>query len=254
MSDSSLEPTAAAIAALLQQAHRVTALTGAGISTAAGIPDFRGPNGLYTTGAYDAERVFDCRYFEDHPELLSAFSRDLLRLIGSLHPCYTHRFLAALERAGTDVTVITQNIDPLHQMAGSRCVYPVHGSYAEAYCVRCGCRWPTAEYAAMLEEASVPRCRCGGVVRPDIVLFGEAVQHMPEAQAAVARCDVLLVLGTSLTVYPAAALPSLANGPVVVVNRGETGYLPRREDLCVDALLDPLFTMVAAHLGLGVQD
>ncbi len=249
-----MEQAAASIASLLQNARHVTALTGAGISTAAGIPDFRGPNGLYTTGAYDAERVFDCRYFAKHPELLSAFSRDLLRMVSALQPCFTHRFLAALERSGYDVIVVTQNIDPLHQLAGSRCVYPVHGSYAEAYCVRCHNRWPTAEYANMLERADVPVCACGGVIRPDIVMFGEAVKYMPEAQAAVSDSDMLLVLGTSLTVYPAAALPSLAQGPVILVNKGPTGYYPKPDDICVDAYLDPLFRQVAVQMGLDVPD
>lgn len=234
---------------MIRSSEAVVALTGAGISTAAGVPDFRGPEGLYLTGRYDPEATFEITGFLRDPAPFFAFTRDVLGLVADLEPTFTHRFLARLEKDAVLRSVITQNIDPLHQRAGSRSVIPLHGGYWSSHCRSCGGSFSLDELVVRLERDEVPRCGCGGVVKPDVVLFGEPVHAMDEAIAAVAEADLLLVLGSSLSVYPAAWLPETARCPVVVVNRGpvELGAGPDR--YFADAELDPFFREVARHLG-----
>ena len=170
------------VAEWLRQAGRIAVLTGAGISTAAGIPDFRGPKGLYVTRQYDPERTFDIAYFDRDPAYFFTFAQDFVHLLEQITPTFTHRFLAQLESAGKLDAVITQNIDGLHQRAGSRRVIEVHGSIRTGHCRACGMAYEQAEMKAMILAREVASCRtCGGVVKPDIVFFGEAVQGMQEA-------------------------------------------------------------------------
>lgn len=230
-------------------AKRVAVLTGAGISTAAGVPDFRGPKGLYVTRAYDPETVFEIGYFDRDPEPFYRFSRDFLALLSGIEPTFTHRFLAKLEKEGKDICVITQNIDGLHQKAGSRNVLPVHGDYKTAHCRRSSHGCDGGGLREMMRRNTVPICpRCGGVMKPDVVFFGENVRHLVEADAAARRSDLMLVLGSSLQVYPAAALPDGAGGEIVVVNLGKTGMRPNRRTHVVDAGLDEYFTEVDGAL------
>jgi len=236
---------------LLRQARRIAALTGAGISTAAGIPDFRGPRGLYVTRQYDPEKTFDIGYFDRDPTYFFAFARDFVQLIEQVQPTLTHRFLAALEARGTLEAVITQNIDGLHQKAGSRRVLEVHGSVRNGRCRGCGKGYEYEALKAKVLTETIARCEaCGGVVKPDIVFFGEAVKEMDEASQAAARADVFLVIGSSLTVYPAALLPQYATGRVVVVNRGPV-ELASAEWLYVDEAADSFFARVAPALDLS---
>lgn len=236
----------------IRDAGHISVLTGAGISTAAGVPDFRGPKGLYVTRAYDPETVFEIGYFERHPEPFYAFSRDFLGLLDTLEPTFTHRFLAGLESAGRDVGVVTQNIDGLHQRAGSRRVYSMHGDYETARCLHCRRRMDGAALTALMAEMEVPACpECGGLVKPDVVFFGEPVRHLDDARRLVAASDLLLVLGTSLVVYPAAALPACAGGEVVIVNKGDIALEHARSGsgtYLVDAALDEYFAKVAERL------
>ena len=241
-----LDPSACAD--LIRRAERVVAFTGAGISTAAGIPDFRGPKGLYVTRQYDPETVFDISAFRRNPEPFYEFTRDLLGVIDSLEPTKTHRFLAQLEANGQLTAVVTQNIDSLHQKAGSQRVISVHGDYWTSRCLDCGLEYDLDTMRGMMREAAVPRCSCDGVIKPDVVFYGEAVRDLEVAASVVGASDLLLVLGSSLVVYPAAILPEQAGGDVVVVNRGEVGLAPGPGRYFVEADLDDYFGEVTECL------
>lgn len=243
--------TAAACAAKLDAATRIAVLSGAGISTAAGVPDFRGPRGLYVTKAYDPETVFDLSAFDRDPRPFFDFSRDFLGLLATIEPTYCHRFLARLEATGKSVGIVSQNIDGLHGRAGSDRVYPMHGDYSTAHCRRCGAASTGEELAHRLRTETIPRCaRCGGVLKPDVVLFGEPVRHLDAAEELIALSEVLLILGSSLAVYPAAALPDRAGGEVIVVNQGPVALRPGPGIFRADARLDEFFRAVAAALGM----
>ena len=242
----SLDP--ADCAALIGRSERVVAFTGAGISTAAGLPDFRGPTGLYVTRQYDPETVFDISAFRRNPEPFYDFTRDFLGFIDSLEPTVTHRFLARLEADGQLTAVVTQNIDSLHQKAGSQRVISVHGDYWTSHCLDCGLEYDLDTMHGMIRKTAVPRCSCEGVIKPDVVFFGEAVRELEAAASVVGASDLLLVLGSSLVIYPAAFLPEQAGGEVVVINRGEVGLPPSPGRYFVDADLDEYFDEVARHL------
>ena len=232
----------------IRRANRVAALTGAGISTAAGIPDFRGPNGLYVTRRYDPETVFDINAFRRDPAPFYDFTRDFLVLIQTIEPTRTHRFLAALEAEGKLSAVVTQNIDSLHQKAGSKHVVPVHGDYWTSHCLSCGAEFDLDFMLHAIRQENVPHCPCSGLIKPDVVFFGESVHSLELAGAVVADSDLLLVLGSSLNVSPAAFLPAQAGGDVVVVNRGKVGLAPGANRSFVDADLDFFFGEVSTRL------
>ncbi|MCE5325820.1 MAG: hypothetical protein LLG01_05345 [Planctomycetaceae bacterium] len=234
---------------MIRKASCVVAMTGAGASTNAGIPDFRGPNGIYASGRY-SQRVFDIEQFRRDPGEFFRFTRDLFTAIGHIAPTPSHRLLADWEARGLIAGVITQNIDPLHALAGSRNVLAVHGSYALAHCQSCGREFAYEQFARMVFEADVPRCPCSArsVIKPDVVFFGEAVRDFEAAHALACRCDLMLVLGSSLAVQPAALLPQLVNGDVVIVNRGESALpkSPRRH--FVQAEVDAFMAAVEERL------
>ena len=209
-------------------------MTGAGVSTLCGIPDFRGPKGLYRNP--DAERIFDIDWFDRDPRIYYRGCRELVYGLGGFEPGPAHRALKALEDAGRLDGIATQNIDMLHQKAGSSNVFEVHGSPAFHHCRRCGAEKTFAGIMEMvsangglerLGDPYVPKCGCGGVFKPDITFFGEALpeEAFSGAGALACRADVMLVLGTSLTVYPAAGLPRLTlrnGGRVFIVNAQPT--------------------------------
>ena len=230
----------------------MVAFTGAGLSTAAGIPDFRGPNGLYRKGRYHPDRVFDIRHFHRDPSEFYRFTRELASVVGALQPTASHRVLARLEQEGLLAGVITQNIDPFHQQAGSRKVVCLHGSYATSHCLACGKSFTYEQLREMLHAADVPRCACPGrgVIKPDVVFFGENVRGLDEAQALAERADLMLVLGSSLVVYPAAMIPLLCRGELVVVNLGQVSLSPGPRRHFVQADLDTYLQAVADALGL----
>lgn len=246
-------PKTAELAILLGQADNIVALTGAGLSTAAGIPDFRGPQGLYATQRYDPEMTFDIRGFEQDPRYFYQFAADFLEMLEGIRPTFAHSFLARLETAGRLSAVVTQNIDMLHQAAGSREVIELHGSFTSATCRGCGDNFadldlPWWRQVLQIDPASeVAACPgCGGLLKPDIVFYGEMVDSYAGAEAAVRTCDLLLVLGTSLTVYPAALLPEITSAPVIVVNQGETEFLPSGDRHVVNADLDEFCRQIEA--------
>ena len=247
--------TPAECAGLIKNAGSIVALTGAGISTAAGIPDFRGPQGLYVTHRYDPEKVFDIDWFRHSPGDFYEFSRDLVEVVKDARPTFSHLFLAALERSGFLTAVITQNIDMLHQMAGSRRVVELHGSYHSATCLACARQQLELSYAwwrqAMTRAAQPPVVTCpdcGGSLKPDIVFFGELVIGFRQAQALVEHCDLLLVLGSSLQVSPASYLARDCRAAIVVVNQGEVLLSGGSGRYFVDRELDGYFREVAKHL------
>jgi NAD-dependent deacetylase len=236
---------------MIQRARHIAALTGAGISTAAGIPDFRGPRGLYVTRQYDPEKTFDINYFDRDPSYFFAFARDFVQLVERVQPTFTHRFLAVLEERGKLDAVITQNIDGLHQKAGSKRVIEVHGSVRNGHCRTCGRAYAYEELKAKVLSEDIVYCdSCGGIVKPDIVFFGEAVQGMGEASNVAGRADLFFVIGSSLTVHPAASLPEYAGGQVVVVNQGPVESASP-EWLWVNEAADGFFARVASALGLS---
>ncbi len=226
----------------------VCAFSGAGISTAAGIPDFRGVGGLYTTGKYDPDTVFDIGCFHHDPLPFFNFSRDFLSVVDTLKPTATHSFLAEIEEAGLLSAVVTQNIDPLHQLAGSKKVIALHGNYASAHCLNCSHSFNYAEFRQQLENNAIPRCEsCNGIIKPDVVFFGEMVYGMEEAMAAVTGSQLLLILGSSLVVNPAASLPNYANR-IVVVNKGKVSLSEGRDRYFVDSDIDTFFTQVREYM------
>ena len=210
----------------IEGAARVVFLTGAGISTESGIPDFRSPTGLYAGGINTD--VFEIDVFRERPEVFYGFARTFLDTVRKARPNAGHLAMAALAGdPGRRVDVVTQNIDTLHQDAGSPVVWPVHGSMATSRCERCDTRVPTHTLWPCIEVGEVPRHQaCGGVFRPDIVFFGEPLPEsvFAAAEHAVSRADLLIIAGTSLAVYPAAGLPQVRRRAckVAIINRSVT--------------------------------
>ena len=210
----------------LKKSRRVAVFTGAGVSTLCGIPDFRGPQGLYKQP--DAERIFDIEWFRRDPSIYYKGCAELVYGLRRYKPGPVHEAVVRLERAGLVTGVITQNIDMLHQKAGSRIVHEVHGSPLLHHCLSCGRARTFEEICAMLESTPVPRCeRCGEAYKPDITFFGEMLpeQALNLSVALAQEADLMLVLGSSLTVHPAASIPPMTvrcGGELVIVNAQHT--------------------------------
>ncbi len=250
----SLSPTQCA--ELIQYAHSIVALTGAGISTAVGIPDFRGPQGLYATRSYNPKKVFEVGAFNREPQYFYEFSRDFITEVKDVQPTLTHKFLAELEKQGPLAGVITQNIDLLHQLAGNRNVVELHGSYRAARCQACGRRFKDLSYGwweqNMNNSATPPIAlcpKCQGVLKPDIVFFGDPVNGYEEAERMVAECDLLLVLGSTLQVSPASLLPYSTQATTLIINQGAVALPAAAHRYFVDGDLDGYFREVARCLG-----
>ena len=187
-------------AKLIEKAGAIAVLTGAGISTNAGIPDFRGPKGLYVTKKYDAEKIFDIHSFYEDAKPFYEFAHDFIGLEEKIQPTAAHCFLAALERTGKLKGVVTQNIDGLHSKAGSKNVYEMHGSFRQSACIECGAPFDYKELRRRMALNFVPQCNCGSVIKPDIVFFGENVKHYEEAAKLARSSDLFFVIGSSCAV------------------------------------------------------
>jgi NAD-dependent deacetylase len=216
-------------AELLAAAGRGLALTGAGVSAESGIPTFRGAGGLWTQ--YDPIKVASIEYFMADPSAYWKVSKDRGRVALAARPNSGHRAIAALEARGHLVAVVTQNTDGLHREAGSRHVIEIHGSGRSVQCLDCGNREPRADVQARLELEMPPRCKvCGGIyLKPTVVLFGEPMpqKEVQEAFALARQADVLLVVGSSLVVYPAAEIPLAAvrsGAKMIVINAEPTPF------------------------------
>ena len=208
----------------ISESDRIVFFGGAGVSTESGIPDFRGVDGLYRKKfEYPPEQIISRVFFEERPEYFYRFYREKMMPLGFL-PNITHRVLARWEEEGKLSAVVTQNIDGLHQKAGSKNVFELHGSVLRNYCMCCH-QFYTADFVKNCGD--VPRCVCGGTVKPDVVLYGEGLDQdtVEGAATAIYNADMLIVGGTSLTVYPAASLIRYYRGKrLVLINRDETPY------------------------------
>ena len=208
----------------ISESNKIVFFGGAGVSTESGIPDFRSVDGLYSQKfEYPPETIISHSFYQRKPDYFFRFYREKMLPLG-FEPNITHRVLAKWEEEGRLSAVVTQNIDGLHQKAGSKRVYELHGSVLRNYCVRCG-KFHSAEFIRDCD--GVPKCDCGGVVKPDVVLYEESLDQdtIEKAVSAISRADLLIVAGTSLTVYPAAGLINYYRGNrLVLVNRDATAY------------------------------
>ena len=208
----------------IQESDRIVFFGGAGVSTESGIPDFRSVDGLYHQKFdYPPETILSHSFFFSHTDYFYKFYREKM-LVTNIAPNRAHYALAELERQGKLTAVVTQNIDGLHQKAGSKQVYELHGSVHWNYCRKCRKFYSGED---LLATTGVPHCTCGGVIKPDVVLYEEALDDgcVMGAVNAIANADLLIVGGTSLTVYPAAGLIRYYRGNrLVLINRDETPY------------------------------
>ena len=227
----------------ISESSRIVFFGGAGVSTESGIPDFRSVDGLYNQKFdYPPETIISHSFYERRPEYFFRFYREKMLPLG-FEPNVTHKVLAKWEQQGKLSAVVTQNIDGLHQKAGSKKVYELHGSVLRNYCVRCGKFYP-AEFVKDCE--GVPKCSCGGTVKPDVVLYEEGLDQatIEKSVRAIWQADLLIVAGTSLTVYPAAGLINYYQGSrLVLINRDATPY-DRNADLVFHESLGSIFSQL----------
>ena len=228
---------------IIDNATHIVFFTGAGVSTESGIPDFRSQDGLYSQ-KYDLppEEIISHHYFVNHPEGFFRFYKDRM-IYPDAKPNHVHTFIAECERKHKSLGVVTQNIDGLHQKAGSKEVLELHGSIHRNYCTRCG-KFFDAEY--MRKAEGVPHCTCGGLIKPDVVLYEEGLdmQVISKAIRYISNADVLIVGGTSLVVYPAAGLIDYYNGKkLVMVNKSVTPK-DAGADLLVQGSIGEIFSRI----------
>ena len=227
----------------VSESNRIVFFGGAGVSTESGIPDFRSVDGLYSQKFdYPPETIISHSFYLRKPEYFFNFYREKMLPLG-FEPNITHKVLARWEQEGKLSAVVTQNIDGLHQKAGSKRVYELHGSVLRNYCVKCH-KFHSAEFVRDAE--GVPRCDCGGIVKPDVVLYEESLNHqtIENSVNAIYNADLLIVAGTSLTVYPAAGLIDYYRGNrLVLINRDPT---PKddRADLVIHDTLGNVFSQL----------
>ncbi len=225
----------------INESNRIVFFGGAGVSTESGIPDFRSVDGLYNQKfEYPPETIISHSFYERKPEYFFRFYREKMMPLG-FEPNITHKVLARWEAEGKLAAVVTQNIDGLHQKAGSKRVLELHGSILRNYCVRCG-KFHSAEFVKSAD--GVPKCDCGGTVKPDVVLYEEPLNQRTifDSIEAIADADLLIVAGTSLTVYPAAGLVDYYRGDrLVLINRDTTPY-DDRADLVFHESLGNIFS------------
>nr|WP_297886051.1 NAD-dependent protein deacylase [uncultured Blautia sp.] len=216
---------------------------GAGVSTESGIPDFRSQDGLYHQQYdYPPETILSHTFFINKPEEFYRFYRAKM-LCDTAKPNAAHKKLAELERAGKLKAVITQNIDNLHQMAGSKKVLELHGSVYRNYCMKCGKFY---DFSYIKNSAGIPRCQCGGMVKPDVVLYEEGLdnQILSDSVRAISKAQVLIIGGTSLAVYPAASLIDYFRGDcLVVINKAATPR-DRNADLLIKDPIGQVFSNI----------
>ncbi len=223
-----MNPQAEELKKLIDASENIVFFGGAGVSTESGIPDFRSQDGLYHQKYdYPPEEILSHTFFLRNPEGFYKFYRDKI-LVDGVQPNRAHKALAKLEELGKLKAIVTQNIDTLHQDAGSKVVYQIHGTIATNHCTRCNREYPLAYMKA---SDGVPKCEsCGGIVKPDVVLYEEGLPEYEWTQSvkAIENADLLIVGGTSLVVYPAANLVRYfrhyGDNKIVLINKGETSF------------------------------
>lgn len=227
----------------IDESNHIVFFGGAGVSTESGIPDFRSVDGLYSQKFdYPPETIISHSFYERDPEYFFRFYREKMLPLG-FEPNITHKVLARWEQAGKLSAVVTQNIDGLHQKAGSKRVCELHGSVLRNYCTVCG-KFHSAEFVRDYE--GVPRCDCGGIVKPDVVLYEEPLDGdtIEKSVSEIYNADLLIVAGTSLTVYPAAGLIQYYRGNrLVLINRDPTPY-DHNADLVFHERLGDIFSQL----------
>lgn len=228
---------------LIDRYDNIVFFGGAGVSTESGIPDFRSQDGLYNQKYdYPPETILSHTFFMRNPEEFYRFYQDKMLCEGA-EPNAAHLKLAELEQAGKLRAVITQNIDNLHQMAGSRCVLELHGSVHRNYCMKCGKFYG---FRHMKAAKGVPRCECGGIIKPDVVLYEEGLDNdtLSRSVKAISEAEVLIIGGTSLAVYPAAGLIDYFRGEhLVVINKAPTPR-DRYASLLIQAPIGQVFSKI----------
>ena len=216
---------------LLMRSKKIAVFTGAGVSTLSNIPDFRGKHGVYNSPwqGLPVETILSYDYFFSHPDIFYKWTEEVWYHLEDYKPNIIHYTLAKMEEKGMLKNgVFTQNIDFLHQRAGSKKVWELHGSARHSYCTNCNAFYKYEEIAPIVQRGEVPKCsKCGGLIKPDIVLYGEnlPMSVLRQAETVFSQADLTLILGSSLTVYPAASLPKLTTyygGNVVIINADPT--------------------------------
>lgn len=211
---------------MIEESHTIAFFTGAGISTLSGIPDSRSKNGLYSNRYHGKkpEKILHIKYFNKHPEEFYAFYREKL-LIDNIDPNVIHLFISELQQLGKEVTVVTQNIDGLHEKAGSLKIHNLHGTIHRNYCVDCKKEY---DIDYIKQTDGIPYCKkCGGIIRPAITFYGEFLdkETFKQARLDTKNADLLIVLGTSLVVYPASEIVSHFRGKhLVIINKKRTKF------------------------------
>ena len=227
----------------IDESHRMVFFGGAGVSTESGIPDFRSVDGLYSQHfEYPPETIISHSFYLRDPAYFFRFYREKMLPLG-FEPNITHQKLAQWEQEGKLAAIVTQNIDGLHQKAGSRTVYELHGSVLRNYCTKCR-KFYSAEF--IRDSKGIPRCSCGGIVKPDVVLYEEGLDQdtVEKSILAIRDADLLMVAGTSLTVYPAAGLLRYYRGNrLVLINRDTTPY-DGEADLFIHDSLGSVFSQL----------
>ena len=237
------EKEAEQLQTIIDDSERIVFFGGAGVSTESDIPDFRSADGLYRQKyKYSPEQIVSHSFFVQSPEGFYEFYKEKMMFLDA-KPNAAHRKLAELEAAGKLTAVITQNIDGLHQAAGSKHVMELHGSVHRNYCMKCH-KFYDASY--ILHSAGVPKCECGGVIKPDVVLYEEGLNNevVSDAIRTIAEAEVMIVGGTSLAVYPAAGLLDYFRGRVLVlINKGATPQ-DRNADLLIQKPIGQIFSQI----------
>lgn len=226
---------------LIDNAQKIVFFGGAGVSTESGIKDFRSKDGLYNQKYdYPPEMYLSRSFFYEHPELFFKFYKDKLNCLNA-EPNICHKYLVKLENEGKLKAIITQNIDGLHEKAGSKKVLLLHGTIYKNYCMKCHKFYETKD---IFEKEGIPRCSCGGIIKPDVVLYEENLDEdvVRKAIEAIEDCDLLIVAGTSLVVYPAASFINYYRGDqLVIINKDVTPY-DRKANLVINDKLGNVFS------------
>lgn len=226
---------------LIDNAQKIVFFGGAGVSTESGIKDFRSKDGLYNQKYdYPPEVYLSRSFFNEHPELFFKFYKDKLNCLNA-EPNICHKYLVKLENEGKLKAIITQNIDGLHEKAGSKKVLLLHGTIYKNYCMKCHKFYEAKE---IFKKEGIPRCSCGGIIKPDVVLYEENLDEdvVRKAIEAIEDCDLLIVAGTSLVVYPAASFINYYRGDqLVIINKDVTPY-DRKANLVINDKLGNVFS------------